>query len=111
MQEHRVNANLDLISQKSSFLLELYRDDSHTFEAEVKVIVEGEFAEFYRKLKIVKDFYRVREGERVVPFDPEATRIDAEYELAGTFKLMPIWNINLPARKDLADIWTCTNYT
>lgn len=77
LQEVRVNDYITKIQEKLKLLRELYNDEM--LDEELKEITNNEQS-FYVRLKSIKDEFKNVEGTRVMPFDPDNTGKDLEFE-------------------------------
>lgn len=66
---------------KGSFIL------NYRFGADLHVEIESNEQNFYKSLKVIKDEFKNVEGTRVMPFNPEETGLDIDFELAEVEKL------------------------
>ncbi|KAI9209555.1 uncharacterized protein BJ171DRAFT_560888 [Polychytrium aggregatum] len=68
--EHRVLKLLERSQDKSAELLKLYEDEHGLGKAELQAIAgSNEFAEFYERLKTIKDYHRKYPNEIVEPME------------------------------------------
>lgn len=84
IQEHRVSQLLDRIQNRSQFLLDLYRDEDGARKREIDAITGvSDFAEFYSRLRDIKDYHRRAPNTAVEPMEMELQHRDLEKEEEG----------------------------
>jgi len=83
--EHRQRAMLDRYSEATNLLREIYEDKDGQRKEEVQALSgPNEFAEFYARLKQIKDFHRRHPGEAIsVPMSVEFEELKKIRETGG----------------------------
>lgn len=83
--EHRQRAMLDRYSEATNLLREIYEDKDGQRKEEVQALSgPNEFAEFYSRLKQIKDFHRRHPGEAIsVPMSVEFEELKKVRETGG----------------------------
>ncbi|KAJ3104532.1 hypothetical protein HK100_004043 [Physocladia obscura] len=81
----RISANIDRIQLTAKDLRDLYADESGARKAEIASISNAgnttDFAEFYNRLKDVKDYYRKHPEEQVEILELEVAKVDEDDEM------------------------------
>ncbi|KAJ3241615.1 hypothetical protein HDU78_001744 [Chytriomyces hyalinus] len=83
VQQHRIHRHLERIQSRSAFLIDSYNDLDGSRKSEIASISNtgDDFAEFYDRLKSIKDHFRRNPDEKVEVLEQELAKVDEDQEI------------------------------